>query len=183
MPLSQEPRSAIVFLVGMPGCGKSTVGKALAGRLQFTFLDLDFLIEQREGLSVAQLFEQRGQAFFREAEAAALRSVTAAQGGVVLATGGGAPCFHGNMTYMVESGVAVYLKVSPQELAARFTAHDLQVRPLLRDKTPEELLQYLSHTLAQREPFYRQALLEIVVNERTVEEVTAVLQRQIMPFL
>ncbi|MFC6997016.1 shikimate kinase [Rufibacter roseus] len=168
-----------IFLVGMPGCGKSSVGKVLAERLNYSFLDLDTLLEEQEGSSVAQIFKQKGQTYFREAEARALRSVAKTNGGVVLATGGGAPCFHDNMTYMIESGLAVYLKVSVAELAARLTELDLQVRPLLRNKSSEELHSYLAETLAQRERFYQMATLVQEVDRQSVEAVAVELYRQI----
>ncbi|MGV3538461.1 MAG: shikimate kinase [Rufibacter sp.] len=168
-----------VFLVGMPGCGKSTVGKGLAQRLGYAFLDLDTLVEEREKLTVAQVFEQHGQDYFRQAEAAALRSVLDLEGGVVLATGGGAPCFHENMAFMVQHGHTIYLKVSPAELVRRLSVFDLQVRPLLRDKTPDELLRYLSQTLAQREVFYNLAPFVVDVDGLPVEEVAKTMETQI----
>lgn len=150
-------------MVGMPGCGKSTVGKALAKHLRYRFLDLDTRLEEQENLSVAQVFEQYGQAYFREAEAKALRQVTAepGSGGIVLATGGGAPCFHGNMDFMKQKGVVVYLQVTVAALVARLTASDLAVRPLLRGKSEPELRDYLSEVLAQREGFYAQAQVAV----------------------
>ncbi|WP_205500247.1 shikimate kinase [Rufibacter psychrotolerans] len=150
-----------IFLVGMPGCGKSTVGKVLAERLGYTFLDLDTLVEEQEGMTVPQVFEQQGQDYFREAEARALRAVASRPDRVVLATGGGAPCFCGNMAFMGAQGITVYLRLSPQELVDRLTALDLQARPLLRDKTPPELLRYLAETLQQREQFYRQSVCTV----------------------
>lgn len=168
-----------IFLVGMPGCGKSSVGKVLAERLGYTFLDLDTLVEEQEGLTVAQVFGQRGQEYFREAEAQALRQVAAQRSGVVLATGGGAPCFQGNMAYMVQHGQAVYLKVSPQALVTRLTEMDLQVRPLLRDKTPEELLRYLAQTLSQREVFYNQASGVVEVEGLSVSAAADAVARQL----
>jgi shikimate kinase len=154
---SVNHNASCIFLVGMPGCGKSTVGKELAQQLQCPFLDLDTLIEEQEGMAVPQVFEQRGQAYFRQAEARALRSAVASQEQLVLATGGGAPCFCGNMAFMVSRGIPVYLELSPEELVARLTPHDLQARPLLRDKSDRELLLYLSETLSQRQEFYRHA--------------------------
>ncbi|WP_210488368.1 shikimate kinase [Rufibacter aurantiacus] len=154
-------RPSKIFLVGMPGCGKSTVGMELAQRLQYTFLDLDALIEEQEGCTVPQVFEQRGQEYFRQAEARALRLAAARPERLVLATGGGAPCFCENMTFMVSQGTTVYLKLTPTELVARLRPSDLQSRPLLRDKSPDELLRYLSDTLHQREPFYQQASCQV----------------------
>ncbi|ALI98610.1 shikimate kinase [Rufibacter tibetensis] len=161
-----------IFLVGMPGCGKSTVGKVLAQQLGHLFLDLDSLIEEQEELTVPQVFEQQGQTYFREAEARALRLAVASHKKIVLATGGGAPCFCDNMNFMVSSGLPVYLKLSPQELVQRLSPLDLQARPLLRDKTPAELLQYLTDTLHQRELFYDQAFCMVEVGSASVSAVS-----------
>lgn len=176
--ISSNPATTI-FLVGMPGCGKSSVGKVLAEKLQYTFLDLDTVLEERESMTVAQIFEQKGQDYFREAEAKALRSVAGLADGVVLATGGGAPCFHRNMAFMVENGQSVYLKVSAQELVARLSAQDLQQRPLLRGKAPDELLSLLAEMLAQRERFYAQASLVLPVDGLSVDTVALQLCQQI----
>ncbi|AKQ46731.1 hypothetical protein TH63_15655 [Rufibacter radiotolerans] len=163
----------------MPGCGKSTVGRALAHELQYTFLDLDTLIEEQEGATVPQVFEAKGQVYFRQAEALALRQVMQQEKGVVLATGGGAPCFHGNMDFMVEHGTAVYLKVQPSELMARLTRQDLEARPLLREKSPEALEEYLTETLAQRELFYGQAPITVEAGNKAVMEVVGAVKRHL----
>ncbi|WP_210463184.1 shikimate kinase [Rufibacter roseolus] len=163
--------SSKVFLVGMPGCGKSTVGKELAQRLQYTFLDLDTVIEEQEGCTVPQVFEQRGQEYFRQAEARALRLAAARPEHLVLATGGGAPCFCENMAFMVSQGTTVYLKLTPTELMDRLRPSDLQSRPLLRDKSPDELLRYLSDTLHQREPFYQQAFCQVAAGASSVSAI------------
>jgi shikimate kinase len=175
--LSQGSKAKVVFLVGMPGCGKSTVGRALAEEVGYTFLDLDTLIEEQEGATVPQVFERKGQAYFREAEARALRQMTEEKRGVVLATGGGAPCFHGNMAFMLENGTAVYLQVQPQDLVARLTRQDLDARPLLRKKSPEALEAYLADTLAQRELFYAQAAFTVEAGGKTVAEVVAAVKQ------
>ncbi|WP_192822160.1 shikimate kinase [Rufibacter sp. LB8] len=159
-----------IFLVGMPGSGKSSVGKVLAAELGYQFLDLDTLLEEQEGLSIAEVFAQKGQAYFRQAEAKALRRVKNLQENVILATGGGAPCFHDNMAFMLDAGLAVYLKVAPQELVTRLTETDLQVRPLLRDKSPQELLAFLAETLTQRALFYAQAPVILEVDGLSVAQ-------------
>lgn len=179
MPLNITQNTSKIFLVGMPGCGKSSVGKVLAERLGYAFLDLDTLVEERENLLVAQIFELHGQEYFRKAEAQALRSVQNQKDGMVLATGGGAPCFHGNMAFMVQHGVTVYLQVSPEALVSRLTAMDLQVRPLLRDKTSEALLCYLSETLAGREAFYQQAVITVAAGTLSVDAAALVLAQRI----
>lgn len=156
----------------MPGCGKSTIGKELAQRLQYRFLDLDTYLEEQEGLTVPEVFEQRGQEYFRQAEAQALRRAAALAEPLVVATGGGAPCFWENMSFMVSHGTSIYLKLSPSELASRLTDFDLHARPLLRDKTPGQLLMYLSDTLTLREKFYGQATFTVAAGTSSVTDLT-----------
>ncbi|QHL88526.1 AAA family ATPase [Nibribacter ruber] len=172
-----------IFLVGMPGSGKSTVGKMLAQKLELEFLDLDALIIEQEGLSIAEIFERRGQDYFREAEASALRSLESKPGGLVVATGGGAPCFLGNMDYLLSTGIAVYLKVSARELLKRFTDEELRVRPLLQNKSETELLAYLTETLAHREQFYKKAQVVVDTAGVSIETTVQVLEKQVLPCL
>lgn len=147
----------IIFLVGMMGSGKTTLGKQLAEQLQYPFVDLDDYLERREGRTIAQLFEQEGQAHFRERERAALAAVVHEFDQAVVSTGGGAPCFFDNMDFMNRHGKTAFLDVPTNEIANRLMATDLQVRPLLAGKTPVEIKSYLSKTLDQRRQFYERA--------------------------
>lgn len=168
-----------IFLVGMPGCGKSTVGQLLAQKLNCSFLDLDTLVEEQEGQTVAQVFEQKGQDYFRAAEAKALRRVAELPKPVVLATGGGAACFHGNMAYMQAQGTSVYLQLTVAELLQRLLQQNLHARPLLRGKSEAELTAYLRQTLAQREPFYAQASFTLAVGQLSAEATAQALQQRL----
>jgi shikimate kinase len=172
-----------IFLIGMPGSGKSTVGKKLAARLGYAFLDLDEVIIAREGQSIAQLFKQQGQDYFREVEATALRSEEPFNNGLVLATGGGTPCFLDNMAYMQRQGLTVYLRVPVQNLLERFTEEELSIRPLLKNKSQTELLAYLSETLAHREQFYKKADVVVDTEGISLETSVAALEKQILPYL
>ncbi|RNI28790.1 shikimate kinase [Rufibacter latericius] len=178
----QSNPASKIFLVGMPGCGKSTVGKVLAQELGYHFLDLDTLIEEQEKQTVPQVFEQQGQAYFRQAEAKALRLAAARPENLVLATGGGAPCFCENMDFMVSHGKPIYLRLSPENLVDRLSSQDLQARPLLRDKSSAELLRYLSETLREREVFYKKASLVVPAAEGSVADVAqAIVQLLLAP--
>lgn len=144
-----------IFLIGYMGAGKTTVGRVLARQLGLSFIDLDCYIENRYQQSVGRLFAEKGESGFREIERNLLREVAEFED-VLVSTGGGAPCFFDNMAYMNSRGTTVYLKVSPGELAERLeTAR--QTRPLLKDKTPDELRAFIEAALRQREAFYRQA--------------------------
>lgn len=151
----------LLFLVGYMGCGKSSIGRALARRLEYRFLDMDTLLEQRCGRSVREIFAAEGEERFRELERDMLSELIAGtERNAVVATGGGAPCFFDNMARMNEAGLTVYFQMSPAKLAARLE-HGKAKRPLLKDKTPEELEGFIRDNLARREAFYLQSKLII----------------------
>ncbi|MCJ8167196.1 AAA family ATPase [Pontibacter sp. E15-1] len=147
----------IIFLVGMMGSGKTTLGRQLAAQLQHPFVDLDTFLEQREGRTIAQLFAQEGQERFRALERQALEAVVREHAQAVVSTGGGAPCFFDNMEYMSRHGKTFFLDVPVAEICKRLSASDLQVRPLLAGKTEEEVMLFLVETLNHRRQFYQRA--------------------------
>jgi shikimate kinase len=144
-----------IFLIGFMGCGKTTLGRKLAARLNYTFIDLDHLLEEQAGMSVAEYFASFGETAFRLAEAEVLKN-TAYPENAVISTGGGLPCFFDNMQWMKAKGQVVYIKLSPKTLANRLE-HGKEERPLLRDKQGDELINFISTKLTEREAFYMQA--------------------------
>src|SRR5215217_1973749 len=107
-----------VFLIGFMGSGKTFVGKKLAQLLKTTFIDLDEVIEKSEEKTISQIFSQNGEEFFRERESHYLKSLSE-RSNVVIATGGGTPCFHDNMKWMNENGITIYLKAKSEILFDR----------------------------------------------------------------
>lgn len=146
-----------VFLIGYMGSGKTTLGRALAKAMGFSFIDLDWYIEGRYHKRVRELFAERGESGFREIESRLLREV-GQMNDTVVAAGGGTPCFNDNIDFMCRNGLVVYLKTSEEVLFDRLRQARSQ-RPLLRDKNDEELRAFLSRTLEMRSPYYRQAHL------------------------
>ena len=144
-----------IFLIGYMGSGKTTVGKLLAKKMNLPFIDLDLFIENRYRKSVGEIFAEKGEANFREIERKALQEVSQFEN-LVISTGGGAPCFFDNMNIMNEAGTCIYLKVGIEELAKRLNCGKGK-RPLIKDKNPEELKEFISVNLEKREPFYNQA--------------------------
>lgn len=141
---------SLISLVGLPGSGKSTVGRLLARRLQIPFLDSDHVIEQRIGCSIRDYFEREGEASFRDVEASVVDALTSLESGV-LSTGGGSVLRPVNRQYLRERGHVVYLRSSPEELFRRLR-HDVN-RPLLQVTDPAGRLREL---YAERDPLYRE---------------------------
>lgn len=143
----------VIFLVGFMGCGKSTVARGLAELSGYRYVDLDQVVcQMAEAESVADIFATRGEEEFRRLEREAIESL-ALEGNVVVATGGGAPCYGDNMTLLMSLGVTVYLKMSPKALTERLQRVRV-VRPKIVGKSPEELYDYVTTLLAEREPIY-----------------------------
>ena len=145
----------IIFLIGFMGSGKSTLGKRLARKIDYRFIDMDHHLEEVEGLKVSEIFEQKGEKYFRELEKGFLESMEI-QDNVVIATGGGAPCWGKNMDIMNRKGVTVYLKMSPVSLASRLEK-SRNIRPLIQGLNPEHLRDYIENKLQEREHYYNQA--------------------------
>ena len=138
-----------IYLVGMMGAGKTTVGRLLARRLRLRFVDSDREIEARCGVKIPVIFEIEGEAGFRAREALAIEALTAL-GGVVLATGGGAVLAEPNRQHLAARGIVVYLSARPEDLYER-VRHDRN-RPLLAGGEPLTRLRELH---VQRDPLYR----------------------------
>ena len=146
---------ARIYLLGYMGSGKSFSGKRLAQQLDRPFIDLDDYIEEVDGRRIPDIFEESGEAFFRQLEAETLRK-TAAWQGYVISCGGGTPCFHDNMAWIKNNGLSIYLKAPSQWLAERLLP-EMEHRPLIKDLLPEMLPAFIQDKLTQREPFYLQA--------------------------
>jgi shikimate kinase len=160
-----------LYLIGMPGAGKTTLGRALATAFELPFRDLDEEIVRAEGRSVANIFLTEGEAYFRQREATVLRELVAQHPRLVLATGGGTPCFHDNLRVLLETGLTLYLAVAVPELVQRLQ-HAAQARPLLAQlPDPAALEARLSETLAARQGFYDQAPLRCAAPTCTVEAI------------
>ncbi|MES2015174.1 MAG: bifunctional shikimate kinase/3-dehydroquinate synthase AroKB [Pseudomonadota bacterium] len=146
-----------VFLVGLMGAGKTTIGRILARKLGKRFIDSDHEIEARTGASIPWIFEIEGEASFRRREAEVIRDLTA-QSGIVLATGGGAVLDPANRAYLQQRGRVIYLRANVSSIMLR-TSHDKN-RPLLQTADPRRKLEELT---AQREPLYRE-IADLVID-------------------
>ena len=155
-----------IFLIGYMGSGKTTVGKLLAMKLGYSFVDMDAHIEEQQFKSVSKIFAERGEDEFRLLEQKCLHEV-AQFDDVIISTGGGAPCFFGNMEYMNAYGTTFYLRFTADELADRLATQAAK-RPLIASKTGDELRQFIAEGLEKREPFYTQANYSVEGNINSV---------------
>ena len=155
-----------IFLIGYMGAGKTTLGKAFARAMGLTFVDLDWYIEERYHKTVRQIFEERGEDGFRELEKRMLHE-TGEFEDVVISVGGGTPCFFDNMDYMNAVGETVFLDVDVKVLFRRLKVAKQQ-RPLLANKTDEELMTFIVEALQKRLPFYSKA--KYVFNGERLED-------------
>jgi 3-dehydroquinate synthase len=152
-----DPKSNNIFLVGLMGAGKTTIGRLLARRLGKRFIDSDHEIEARTGATIPWIFEIEGEASFRKREADVIRELTA-QDGIILATGGGAVLNPDSRAYLRARGTVVYLRASVGSILQR-TSHDKN-RPLLQTPDPRKKLEELT---ALREPLYRE-IADLVID-------------------
>lgn len=144
-----------ILLIGFMAAGKTTLGKALARELGLQFIDLDHYIENRYRSTVSQLFAERGEEAFRQIERNMLHEVAEFED-VIIATGGGTPCFFDNIDYMNGQGTTVFLEASVDTIHTRLTIARTQ-RPLVAQKTSDELRDYIIQMLELRKPYYSRA--------------------------
>lgn len=159
-----------VFLIGMPAAGKSLVGKRLAQRIGYYFIDLDQLIEQQSGEKVAAIFKKKGEDYFRQIEQKALRSLDSLRE-VVIATGGGTPCFYNNMQWMKTNGYCIFINPSIDTILRRLDNEKSDHRPLLQRGIGSDLRSTLERLYRERKPIYSEAQLAINREDFPMEEV------------
>lgn len=144
-----------IIIIGYMGSGKTTVGHALSHELGLPFYDLDWYIETRMHRTVKQIFDEKGEEGFRKIEHNLLHEVAEFED-VIISCGGGTPCFFDNIDYINRQGETVYLKCTTDVLYKHLKMGKT-VRPLLLNKTPDEVKTFIEAQLKQREPFYAKA--------------------------
>lgn len=149
-----------LFLIGLMGSGKSILGKKISQSVQLPFIDLDKELEKQEGLKISEIFTKKGEEYFRSLEAAALRKCSETEE-FVMATGGGAPCFHSNMDFINQTGTSIFLDTPIKDIVRRMDSRQKESRPLLANVQEEELEQKLNSLAQERLPFYRKAHITI----------------------
>jgi shikimate kinase len=148
-----------IYLIGFMGSGKSYAGRHLAPKLDFDFLDLDYLIEQRNKMSVSDIFARKGEETFRHLEREALEA-TAFLEQTVISCGGGTPCYFDNMSWINRHGLSVFIHTSPALIAQRLRRGQ-EKRPLIKGLSDDALKSFIADKLNERLPYYQQAMVEV----------------------
>ena len=155
-----------IFLIGFMGSGKSTLGKKIASRLNYGFVDMDVEIEKEEKKSVAEIFQSQGESYFRNLEQNWLINFSSQK--FVIATGGGAPCSKTNFEMIHKKGISIYLKSSSENLTNRLFQAKSK-RPLINEfkQDKDRLLKFVQSKLAEREVFYEKC--DLIINSIDVD--------------
>jgi shikimate kinase len=159
-----------IVLLGYMGCGKSTIANILSKTMQIPFIDLDEVIEERTNLSINQIFKQQGEIYFRKLEHETFVELLNSPKNLIIGLGGGTPCYANNHELLNADNVfSIYLKASIDTLFNRLIANKSK-RPLIADKTDEEMKEFIAKHVFDRSYYYNHAQHKVVVDEKTVEE-------------
>jgi len=150
----------LIYIIGFMGSGKSTAGRKLAALMGRPFIDLDRKIEELALKTIPRIFSEDGEEYFRKIESEVLRSLDKT-GRIIVSTGGGTPCHGDNMDFMLQTGLTVYLKMTPVQLSKRLLDSSVE-RPLLKNVPDESLPLFIEEKLSYREKWYNKA--EIIVD-------------------
>ncbi len=162
-----------IILLGYMSCGKSTIGKKVATMLNYPFIDLDEYIEKQEKLSITEIFEKKGEIYFRTMESKYLNELLATKEDLVLSLGGGTPCYANNMEAIVNSknSFSIYLKASIKTLVNRLSKGKEQ-RPLVASLNDMDLHEFVAKHLFERNLYYLKAKFIVNIDSKAIDEVT-----------
>ena len=161
-----------IVLLGYMASGKSTIGKILAEKLKLSFIDLDDYIAKKENLSISEIFKSKGEVYFRRKETHFLEEILKSKEEVVLALGGGTPCYGKNMELVNEFGTSFYLKSSLQNTFTILSKDEnKKTRPLIATISNENLKEFIAKHLFERAIFYEQANNTVLIDSMTIDEV------------
>jgi shikimate kinase len=159
-----------IVLLGYMGCGKSTIANSLSKSSSIPFVDLDKYIEKKLNLSVNAIFEQHGEIYFRKLEHEVFVELLNSPETMIIGLGGGTPCYANNHELLKGEGVlSIYLKASIETLVNRLVSNRSK-RPLVADKTEEELKEFVAMHLFERSYYYNQAQYIVSVDDKTIHQ-------------
>ncbi|ABG60466.1 shikimate kinase [Cytophaga hutchinsonii] len=167
----------LIYLIGLPGSGKSTIGKTLAQKLKYTFFDMDDAICAQEKKTIEEIFADKGENYFRELEHSILHDTFELKNAII-STGGGVPCYFDNITEMKKHGLTIFINPSADELANRLVGQGGQNRPMLKGKTHKQVLDFIETKYRERAPYYEQAKLIFSTNKLNAEELLKHLKKE-----
>ena len=161
-----------IILLGYMGSGKTTVGIQLAKKLFLNFTDLDEFIEEKEQKSIKEIFEQKGEIYFRKIEHKYLKQFIKENESYVLSLGGGTPCYAGNLDLILhdKNNLSFYLRGSISTLFKRLSENKFK-RPLINDLSDNQLTEYIAKHLFERSVFYDKATYKISIDDKEVQEI------------
>ncbi len=166
-------KSLKVFLVGMPSCGKSTLGKIVSEKTNLKMIDLDEEIAKLENQSIKKIFELKGESYFRGIENKILNKIIKKNKSFIMATGGGTPCFKNNIDLINKSGVSIYIYTSIDKLEKRLT--DDTKRPLI--KTDFIKKEFVNELYNKRKVYYKKSKFILSENKNQVEEIISIIDK------
>jgi len=161
-----------IILLGYMGSGKTTIGIQLAKKLFLNFTDLDEFIEEKEQKSIKEIFEQKGEIYFRKIEHKYLKQFIKENESYVLSLGGGTPCYAGNLDLILndKNNLSFYLRGSISTLFKRLSENKFK-RPLINDLSDNQLTEYIAKHLFERSIFYDKATYKISIDDKEVQEI------------
>jgi shikimate kinase len=165
-----------IYFLGMPGCGKSTIGKKVARELGWAFTDLDNYIEKKENCTIKDIFNYEGEAYFRRIEATCLEELSKSEKKMVISLGGGTPCFFDNMELINRNGLSIYIKANEKILLNRLE-NAKSKRPLFWGLTQKEIEEKLMRLIETRSPFYEKAALTVSAINLDEKEIAALIRQ------
>ncbi|MEQ3499122.1 shikimate kinase [Tenacibaculum sp. SSH1-16] len=167
-----------IVLLGYMASGKSTIGRILAEKMQTPFIDLDEYIEEKERKTVSEIFEQKGEIYFRKQEHVYLKDLLEKEGDFVLSLGGGTPCYARNMEVLLSfnNAKSVYLKTNITTIVDRLT-NEKSKRPLVARLNKDELSEFVAKHLFERSYFYNKATYKLIVDNKSIHETVEELEK------
>ena len=162
-----------IILLGYMGCGKSTIAEKLSSLLQIPFVDLDKVIEAKANKTISQIFESFGEVYFRKLEHDVFVELLASPDKQIIGLGGGTPCYANNHELLKGEGItSIYLKASLITLFNRLV-HNKSKRPIVANKSDEELQEFIAKHLFDRSYYYNQAEYKVTVDDKSIDETVA----------
>ncbi|MGD1320499.1 shikimate kinase [Chryseobacterium sp. 2R14A] len=160
----------VISLIGYMGSGKSHISKILSDKINFKLIDLDKEISWRNKLTIPEIFEKKGEIYFRKLERETLEEILATQENIVLSLGGGTPVYYNNMEIINHNSKSIFLRASISTLVERLSKQK-EKRPLIAKITDEDLPEFIAKHLFERNIFYSKAQFSISTDNKTPEDI------------